>query len=479
MNPEITQLLFAIEDKFAVRKTLVVGDAILARTPTAKINKTMIPRRASTTTLSKDKDNVGQGSTDFSFDLDVRGSGTLGVAPEIAKVLRCCGMRLHDPASFIHMQLLDSSMTQAIPAGTWIEAQGNPAKFARTVVYHPQAPPGAPQVPLFCDTISSGAGAWAGGENVVLRSNPGGPVIAVMDAAELGVGLGILLTPESVIASKITTTGTISGTFVPGEVVTNGGGSPDPTDGFGILREVLSGFLRVEFIRGVAGFAAGNTITGLQSGATVALHGSNINETTDRMPSATIRRYGDGDYDEGIGCRGDWSLNWQAGNDALLSFAFQGQTIDHDTALALPGASYPSTNVLQFASAWLAFDGLAFPVSSFALGINNTRTLRPDATAAFGRAGVQITGREPSYTIDPELVVPGIYDWRQKWADATTVEFFCSMGDTPGNRVALLMRKSQVQDLAFGSRDGLVSANLTMAPRLVFSGDDEIEWYFL
>ncbi len=144
-------------------------------------------------------------------------------------------------------------------------------------------------------------------------------------------------TSNSVSASS----GTVTGTFEPGETITGASGTGR------IVGEITASPIRYVLVTGT--FNSTDVVTGGVSGATgtltaaaIASQGFEYRPTSDSPPSGTLDRYEDGLMKRLLGTRGNVTIEGNAGEPVFLNFAFDG-VYDAVTDVSLLTVTYEST----------------------------------------------------------------------------------------------------------------------------------------
>lgn len=85
-------ILAKIESTYGTNPTPVDTDAIEVSNVQWKNNAEVLERDILKDTMSKDKHVMGMIDAEVSFDVEIKGSGSAGTAPQIGKLLRACGL---------------------------------------------------------------------------------------------------------------------------------------------------------------------------------------------------------------------------------------------------------------------------------------------------------------------------------------------------------------------------------------------------
>jgi hypothetical protein len=134
------------------------------------------------------------------------------------------------------------------------------------------------------------------------------------------------------------------------------------------------------------------------------------------ISSMTLALYNDGVIYKTWGARGTVSLKLEKGKHALLHFVFTGADFSvTDGAMLSSGIAYETTAPKPFLSATMTVDSYAALLGTMDFNMNNEVTLRPDANSGSGYKSAVITGRRPTLSIDPEMILVATYDFFGKW----------------------------------------------------------------
>lgn len=115
MLKELNQLAAKIETVEGTAETLAGADAILVRNFSFKPNDQMNKRPISSSSLSKYPAVPGLRSAAIEFDVELRGSGSAGTAPEFGKLLKACGFAETVVASPASVTYLPTSLRGGTP----------------------------------------------------------------------------------------------------------------------------------------------------------------------------------------------------------------------------------------------------------------------------------------------------------------------------------------------------------------------------
>lgn len=530
------QLFAKIDTTEGVVTAIGSESAFLALSPQVRVEKEMIDRNAVALTLSRESDNVGRGLVQYSFGVDVRGSGVASTRPAWDRIIRACGFRSVPCAwkltigavtsgPFVEGETVTQSTTGATGRVRWITPTGASHLYLEAIAgtfngtnLLTGATSGATATPsaaefsgwsiLTIGAITSGpftagstvTGGSSGATGVVIGTTSNGAarlylrdVVGEFSATETitsgstsaviaasgVINRGFAYRPDSTTASYFDTGANAwSGTAAYGEVI---GSLTSPARG--ILRggavgdTVKPGRIWVEMFPGTGSFAAGETLGTASSASTIAL-ATPTAERMDWTPTISITSIVDGFARLSFGNRGNVRLVLNAGAPGRFDFEFRGPLSTVGDSPLFPNVTYETTSPLVFSGAQLRIDNVRYPLQMLELDMQNVVTMRADANAARGDMSAVVAGRNPMARIDPEMVLAGAFDWLGKWQAATSIQIESQVGSTTGNRLFFLIPALQADSVQDGERAGIYTADVTgKLRRSTVGGDDEL-WIF-
>ena len=189
--------------------------------------------------------------------------------------------------------------------------------------------------------------------------------------------------------------------------------------------------------------------------------------------SASIYVYKDGIFHKILGCRGTFAIVGTVGQYLALRWTFRG-------LYAAPADDSPATQTFSsvkpavLLSAGLTIASYSPVASRIEVALNNELGRRTDINEAEGLKEVLITRRRPGGSFDPESALEATHpfwaDWQTALAKALNIG---PIGATAGNKVTITAPKMQLEDIAYGDREGLQTYEIPF--RLAMSaGDDEL-----
>ena len=190
----------------------------------------------------------------------------------------------------------------------------------------------------------------------------------------------------------------------------------------------------------------------------------------------TIYFYRDGLLHKLLDARGTFSLDLSVGQYGVLAFDFTG-IYATPTDVPLVDGVYNNTQPPLFLAAGLSLGGYTPIFSKLQLALNNQVVKRLDANSAAGLVGLEIIGRTPGGSLDPEAVLVATKDFWSAWENGTKETLTCVAGSAAGNKCTVAALKIQYDSLAYGDRDGIVTYDLPFTCCLT-TGDDELSLKF-
>lgn len=196
------------------------------------------------------------------------------------------------------------------------------------------------------------------------------------------------------------------------------------------------------------------------------------------ISSMTLALYNDGVIYKMWGARGNCSLKLEKGKHAMLHFTFTGADFSvTDGAMLSSGVTYEATTPKPFLSATLTVDSYAALLGSLEVNLNNEVTLRPDANALSGHKSAVITGRKPTGSFPPEMVLVASYDFFGKWRSGNEGALTLALTGTAGNICTITAPKLQYTGVSPSDNGGIRSLGVDFALNRS-SGDDELSIAF-
>lgn len=442
--------------------TLQDADAILVLDPSISPSREKIEIPGIGKSLSKEISQFGFPNGQLNFQMLLRGPRVAPVTsePDWAVPMKACGMQF---ASLKYLTL-DAGSNGLYEHGVTLTfaPSGATAKCIGTAS-------GGDGVNLYYENIS-GTPTDADTVTAPVSASPQGTGTIKTGQVELDGGYKI--TPDSVAATSMAIGAFDSGDPVEGDVIKEASSS----DVFGVVVSYDSTAGTIVYVPVWGDFESGDTVeivTGSNAGSSATSSGA---PTQSRTPSITYEDRLDGRRQMFTGVRGTWSINLQSGQPARLQFEMQGILSAVDT-VALGSPSLTTADGLIFRNAKLKVDDLPMKIAAFELSLAAQVAARLDPSSAKGALSYRLTDRAPTLRLDPEGVVPGVYDWDAKWDASTTFANVAELGGAEGNRVIFETPKAHVAEMSDTDRDGLLANDINCDLTRNSTGDDELAIY--
>lgn len=260
----------------------------------------------------------------------------------------------------------------------------------------------------------------------------------------------------------------ITGTFIPGEQITDGGSKEGRV--LGVTANNIVGFATSG-----TNFTSTDTIIGTTSGAEGTVNSSVVEagyayipDSSDSVPSFTAGVNHDGVLHRIYGARGTATIEVEgAGRLAYLNFTLSGAASDPVDQPLFTGVTLPTTDPESFLSADLAADDTSLCVNRLSLDLGNTVAARQCSNDENGILSYRITDRRPTLSIDPEALLEADFDFYAKYNAATRFAFRARIGQSQTARVRIIAPQAMFTALPHGDRDGI----LTHEAELLLVGD--------
>jgi len=195
------------------------------------------------------------------------------------------------------------------------------------------------------------------------------------------------------------------------------------------------------------------------------------------IESCTIYYYEDGVRHILTGCRGTFVIECTAGDVPRVRFTMTGHT-SNPTDNTAPTPTYDSTEPVGLVGIPFTVGGDSLVVTQFNMDAVNNVAFNPSLSASDGYADIQITGRDPGGSFDPETVLvattPIIADFTGGVTQAISVG---SIGATGGNIVDLDLPAAYYVEAAPSDREGVRAYEMAYKAA-INTGNDEFSLVF-
>jgi len=187
--------------------------------------------------------------------------------------------------------------------------------------------------------------------------------------------------------------------------------------------------------------------------------------------SCTLWFYVDGVLHKMRGCRGTFSVEATSGEFGVFNFDFTGDYVVAADATFPTTITYETTvpPITETAALSIAAgtgraggvddvqDGPGSPASivasSFGFDIGNSIAPRLDVTSSDGYAGAKVTGRAPTFSVDPEVNTIANQDLYSHVESGQLFDVMAGIGGSVGNRVYFFGPQAQMTAANYADRD--------------------------
>ena len=485
-------------------------DAFLVGDPDYSIDPNVLERNFTRNDLSPLGVVIGRKVASMTFTHEIRGngvqqSGLLADAPKITRLIRACGYSL-------------TGVTGTATVGAVANAAGNtvdPVWVAGGVSVDED------EIEYTVTVVLGGATATA--EVRVTANNAAHDATVLLNEVFTGTVTGP--TPTMTLTVNVTdplsVTYTVAGAFQAGDILnaTVGGilfaytviSSDTDTDGAAASLASLidaatdigavasTSVITVTFTGVRAGTVLTTTVTALALGdsggtivptwasdlvlgdswtVTVSPVGLRMDPISDCPETITIYLYLDGVLHRLTGALGTFTLNMESGNFGTATFTFTGQYNAVTDATMPLDAVFETTLPEQVELAEFKWDDdNALIVNALTFDQANNIVVRPDINNTDGFRGVRITGRNPTGTFDPEMILVADFDLWGDFATAARKKLSMRVGQAAGNIFWIKSPQLQMNSLGYGDRDGLRTLDISLRFSRV-TGNDEVRFLF-
>ncbi len=494
------------------------SDALYVSNPDVRIESQLLDRNVVRPSLSKAASVTGRKTVTMSFTHELKGSGVLGTAPAIGKLLKACGMAQTTVADTA------AATVASIAYKTGASAPAQAATFTKQAASDVTGR-------YVLSVVKGGASGTAKLRVTGIPATPDASVMAneVFGGENLSNGGITIAAAPSVSGDYSSLAYTIGGTFAAGEQVrvvvggerfeyTTVSGDTN-TDGVATAIAAL-----IDADARFAATASGSviTVTFATNSSTTKVQAIVVTSGSTDIPvgnsGAVIRVtwsgslvQGDswdilvlepgvhytpvsGDYDsislymnrDGLlhratGCMGSFSIAGEAGNYASVSFTFTGQFVEVIDEEFPTGAVYEASLPDQVENAMLALNGFDdFCAQSFSVDIQNQVSVRECMNNSDGFNGVTITDRNPTGSMNPEATSQADFNLWERYADSLEMPFHVKVGSEVGNTVRIIGDNVQISSVSYSDRNRTLVTDLGLGFKAWSGdGDDELRLVFI
>ncbi len=197
------------------------------------------------------------------------------------------------------------------------------------------------------------------------------------------------------------------------------------------------------------------------------------------LKSCTIYLYLDGIMHQVNGCRGSFEIVAEAGEQPRISWKFQGlYQIPLDADIPA-GFSYESTKGPVFQGATFTWDTYAAMIQKLSLNLNNKFAQREVVSASHGVEAIEIVGRLPGGSINPEAVKEAARPFWANWEAGNGATLQTVIGTAAGNIIQIDSAANGCvkESISWGDRNGIRVYEIPFG-LYSESGDDELKLTF-
>lgn len=188
-------------------------------------------------------------------------------------------------------------------------------------------------------------------------------------------------------------------------------------------------------------------------------------------------------YDDGIllkitGARGKCSFDFSVGAAAYVTFEFTGHFVSA-TDVALPTVVYTTTVPVPLIALSFTADSYAAVISKLAFDLGTELAIPDSISAVDGYGEIQIVGRNPTGSFNPQRVTVATYAFINKWQTGAAMALATgTIGSVAGNRLAVTMPAITHLEVGRGNANNVGTYEMKYAAAETAAGDDEISLAF-
>jgi hypothetical protein len=230
---------------------------------------------------------------------------------------------------------------------------------------------------------------------------------------------------------------------------------------------------------GVALQGCGMTTSSVITGNIGQLYTPTTSANTQK--TVTIYAHMNGQLHKLVGSMGTFTVNLAAGEIGSITFTFNGNyvapVVVNDPAIPAQTIVPPLVGgAFNFNAGTLIND-----LNAATIGIDMANQVVPRTSIATvtGIDGFFITGRTPSYTIDPERGLENSLPFYSNLVNVPITTADITVGTASGNRCVITLAKAQLTGLSPSNRDNMLTYDLTYdLVSDTISGNDELTFRF-
>ncbi len=281
---------------------------------------------------------------------------------------------------------------------------------------------------------------------------------------------------ESNVLKSIAIGAITGGPFQHGEIITGGTSSGKGR----VIFNTATGAAKVYYVIVTGTLQTGEVLTGDTSAASATSSGAPAVEGQEYRPiSSGVSSLTLGCYEDGVlkmikGARGNVKFGFKSGEPVMLDFTFQGVEAGITDVALLTAIAHETTKPPSLLSATLLLDAYAARIGEMNIDVNNSLAARDDINDARGLLSYQITNRNISGGLNPEMVTVATYDFYTKFFGSTDIVLALNAGATTGNMFKFFAPRLQLTKVDDTDRDGMALAQCSFELNGSAAGDNEM-----
>lgn len=395
-------------------------------------------------------------------------------APTVGKVFKLGGMRQGNPVAVHYTVILEAGHTGVFLYGEQVTWAGGGLGIARTFAVPRTGAQvmlviedGGTPAPSVGDTLTGGTSTAMGtvvsiNERTVYEYTPTSRQTLFVTATHANWTAASPQVGDVLVACNGTASAQVSGYPAASGVivgVTGSGASPrvfevdmiyPGTLGFAVSRAVTY----VAATTGAIYTPANNTAPVVSAVAV----GSGASFSADIRAPAMRQRV--------LGARGTFGLQGEAGGPMRVTFDARGTMETHQSGTLFSNPTFDDpASVPRLELSAVLVNGWPLAGNAFEYGHNAELEPKPDYGGPGGIRATRRTGRDPKFSLDPELLSPLQLDPFQLLKTGANVALAAQIGFEASNTFVCIVDYGQITTASFGERSGEIVANIEISCR--------------
>ncbi len=174
------------------------------------------------------------------------------------------------------------------------------------------------------------------------------------------------------------------------------------------------------------------------------------------------------------GCRGNCSLNVDAGGRFMFGFTFMGHISD-ELVEAAPAETPETTAPPVFRGATFTAKAITTAIGKLSVDLGNTMSISPDPNSADSFGEIRIGARKVAGSFDPEAQSIAVHDFIGDLRAATEFAIATGvLGPVAGNFVSVSLPRCQYMNIAPGDREATRVYEASFGAFPTAAGDDDV-----